>query len=126
MAHLLGLRFKAGEAKLLGDAPVHSNWPDRPRVHAGLVPGALAVQLSRLTPGPGSPVSTTCIERAMNEHDLDSVAHWQPIQRRHECVIFSTIVHFFGATLIVPVAESPQHTSPHRQLRHALQASPKD
>jgi hypothetical protein len=44
-------------------------------VHAGLVPGASAVQMCRLTPGPGSPVSTTCIERAMNEHDADSVAH---------------------------------------------------
>ena len=28
MAHLRGLRLKAGEARVLGDAPVHSNWPD--------------------------------------------------------------------------------------------------
>ena len=28
MAYLLGLRFKSRLSKKLGDAPVHSNWPD--------------------------------------------------------------------------------------------------
>ena len=75
------VKAKAGKAKSLRDAPVHSNWPICMQTHAGREctpgsrPGALAVQLGRLTPGPGSPVSTTCIERAMNEHDANSVAH---------------------------------------------------